>query len=507
MTAELLAALDSLTRPRVLVVGDLILDRYTIGNAQRISQESPVIVLRADQREARLGGAANVCNMLRGLEAEVTVAGVVGEDQSGGEVIGLLRSAGCDCQWVLTDPARPTTVKERFVGRAAARHSNQILRVDSEACDPLPAELEHNLAAQIHERIGQFDIVLVSDYAKGVCSPSLLRVLIDAARGAGAPVIVDPQRGGDWRKYRGATLLKPNRLEAELETGCKINATAAALAAGGRLCRKLDLQMAVITLDRDGMALVGAGGEGRTFPISPRPVYDITGAGDMVIAMLGACLGSGIDAARAVQLANVAAGLEVERIGVAVIPKADIHRELLAHGQPGGRKLVTIDGAAAAAEEHHRRGERIVFTNGCFDLLHVGHVTYLSQAKAMGDVLIVGVNSDTSVKRLKGPSRPVIGETDRAAMLAALAAVDYVIIFNDDTPHRMLHAIRPDVLVKGGTYAPREVVGHEVVTAYGGEVRVAGVVEGISTTNILASLEQKHHAPEQSAAPPLRRAG
>jgi D-beta-D-heptose 7-phosphate kinase/D-beta-D-heptose 1-phosphate adenosyltransferase len=506
VTFDLLSALTSLGHPRVLVLGDLMLDRYTVGNAERISQESPVIVLRADEREARLGGAANVCNMLRGLECAVTIAGVVGDDAAGRELRALLEQAGCDTSLALVDPARPTTVKERFVGRAAGRHRSQILRVDSETCDALPAEIEDRLALAIAEQIVQCDIVIVSDYAKGVCSPRLMRSVIHAARCAGVRVIVDPQRGGDWSMYRGATMLKPNRVETELAIGRKIKSTVDATDAGLELCRKFDLQLAVVTLDRDGMCLVSADGRGEVFPISPRPVYDITGAGDMVIAMLGTALASGIDAAHAVRLANVAAGLEVERLGVAVIPKADIERELVNLGRPGGRKIVTLDAAAGALAEHRRRGEKVVFTNGCFDLLHVGHVTYLAQAKALGDLLVVGVNSDAGVRRIKGPSRPVINEQDRAAMLAALAAVDYVVVFDEDTPHRMLHALKPDVLVKGGTYAPHEVVGHEIVTAYGGRVCVAGVVDGISTTNILASLRHKQPIADDSP-PTLRRAG
>ncbi len=506
VTSDLLQALQSLGRPRVLVVGDLILDRYTVGNAERISQESPVIVLRADEREARLGGAANVCNMLRGLECDVTVAGIVGDDAAGREMTGLLEAAGCDTSLTLADPARPTTVKERFVGRAAGRHRSQILRVDSEVCDALPGEIEDTLVLRMAEQITRFEMVIVSDYAKGVCSPRLMRSLIHAARQAGVPVIVDPQRGGDWSMYRGATMLKPNRVETELAIGRQIKSTDAAIDAGVELCQKFDLHLAVITLDRDGMALVAASGRGEVFPISPRPVYDITGAGDMVIAMLGAALASGIDAAHAVRLANVAAGLEVERLGVAVIPKADIERELINMGRPGGRKILKLDDAASALAEHRRRGEKVVFTNGCFDLLHVGHVTYLTQAKALGDLLVVGVNSDAGVRRLKGPSRPVINEQDRAAMLAAMAAVDYVVVFDEDTPHKMLHALKPDVLVKGGTYAPHEVVGHEIVTAYGGRVCVAGVVDGISTTNILESLRHKQNLAESSPAA-LRRAG
>ena len=251
------------------------------------------------------------------------------------------------------------------------------------------------------------------------------------------------------------------------------------------------------------MALVNRRSEGEVYPINARPVYDITGAGDMVIATIAAAIGSGLSPAEGVQLANIAAGLEVERIGVAAIPKSEIESALRMLDSPGERKIVSLDDATSALSEHRRRGERIVFTNGCFDLLHVGHVTYLAQAKAMGDVLVVAVNSDAGVQRLKGPSRPVIRESDRAAMLAAMSAVDYVLIFDEDTPHKLLHTIRPDVLVKGGTYQPHEVVGHEVVTAYGGEVRVAGMVDGISTTSIVDCLTRNKPPNEQ----PHRRAG
>ena len=491
MTAEtdLIAAFESLKQPRVLVLGDLILDRYTTGDAERVSQESPVIVLRAQQRESRLGGAANVANMLRGLRAEVLVAGVVGVDESGCETTTLLREAGCDCSMVVSDSSRPTTVKERFVGRAAGRHPNQILRVDHEVTDALNAKVQTRLLRDMQRRMELIDAVVVSDYAKGVCTPTVVRETIRAARAAGVPVIIDPQRGGSYEHYRGATLLKPNRLETELATGRKVQSPDDAYAAGQALCRQLELDMAVVTLDRDGMCLVERNGPGGLFPINARPVYDITGAGDMVTAMLAVCLGGRVAPGAAVPLANVAAGLEVEQIGAAVIPRDEILAELHAVKRPGGRKIMTVDAAARAAAAHRLRGQRVVFTNGCFDLLHVGHATYLAQAKAMGDVLVVGVNADAGVRRLKGPTRPVISEADRAAMLAAMAAVDYVVVFDEDTPHRLLHAIQPDVLVKGGTYQPHEVVGHEVVTGYGGEIRVAGVVDGISTTNILESLQ------------------
>lgn len=508
--SDLLATFDQLGRPRVLVLGDLILDRYTFGDAERVSQEAPVILLRAQQREARLGGAANVCHMLRGLEASVTCSGVVGGDADGELVRKLLGEAAVDHSLLLADQSRPTTVKERFIGRAQGKHPHQMLRVDSEVRDPICTRLEDEIIAQILARIAEFDVVLVSDYDKGVCTPRVLRETIDGARRAGVPVLVDPIRSRDYSRYRGATAMTPNRLEAELATGVKIVTTEQAFQAADKLRRELDLALGIVTLDRDGMALVDASGQGSIYPTRPRAVYDITGAGDMALAMIGVSLAAGAPAPDALRLGNVAAGLEVEKIGVAVIPRAEIRARLIEEQAAAERaltaprgavvaprsKILRLDDLARQAAAHRAQGERIVFTNGCFDLLHVGHVSYLAEARAMGDLLIVGLNSDASVRRLKGPTRPVISEQDRAAMLAALAAVDYVIVFDEPTPHRLLHHLRPDVLVKGGTYKPSEVVGHEVVEAYGGKVCVAGLIDGVSTTAILASLGDAGEAPK-----------
>jgi D-beta-D-heptose 7-phosphate kinase/D-beta-D-heptose 1-phosphate adenosyltransferase len=486
---ELLDVLDCLGHPRVLVLGDLILDRYTYGDAERISQEAPIVVLRSTRREERLGGAANVCNMLRGLEAEVVCAGVIGEDEAGRAMQALLAAAGVETSALLADPSRPTTAKERFIGRAQAKHPNQILRVDHEVTTPLATELEDLLIQRIQAQLPTCDVVLVSDYSKGVCTPRVLQAIIDAARKLQIPVLVDPVRDGTFDRYRGATLIKPNRVEAERALGRPIRNPLDALAAGRQVCADYNAQLAVITLDSDGMALVHADGSGDVFPTRVRNVYDITGAGDMVLATLGLCLADGISPQNAVRLANVTGGLEVEQPGVVVLNRAEIRADLVAM-QPGGPKIGDLDTAALRAAHARQQGRRVVFTNGCFDLLHVGHVTYLEESAALGDYLIVGVNSDASVRALKGPQRPVINERDRAAMLAALAAVDFVVVFDEDTPHNLLRAIRPDVLVKGGTYTPEQVVGHEIVLAYGGKVCVTGVVDGISTTRIVESIAQ-----------------
>ncbi|MEQ8785895.1 MAG: D-glycero-beta-D-manno-heptose 1-phosphate adenylyltransferase [Pirellulaceae bacterium] len=499
--SDLLGALERLTRPRVLVLGDLILDRYTCGDAQRVSQEAPIVVLRADERKAQLGGAANVCQMLRGLEATVTCAGVVGNDDAGRQMRTLLKEAGVDCSPIVCDNARPTTVKERFVGRAGGRHPNQIVRVDTECCDPLSATVERKLLDLATEQLAAYDALLISDYAKGVCTPKLLRGLIQAARDAKIPVLVDPRRDGGFDRYRGATLIKPNRAETAAAVGQRIDSGDDAREAGRKLCRRLAVEMAVITLDRDGMALVRHDGTSQLVPTTVRSVYDITGAGDMVLATLGACLAGGVAIEDAVRLANVTAGLEVQRPGTAVVTRDEIQAELASTQRLGSRKVVDCQTAARLAEEHRSRGETIVFTNGCFDLLHVGHLQVLAESAAHGDVLVVGVNSDSSVRRLKGSARPIINERDRAALLAALGCVDYVVVYEDDTPHPLLHAIRPDVLVKGGTYALDEVVGHEVVESYGGRVAVTGTIDGISTTRIVESLNRE--APQASTPSPI----
>lgn len=488
---NLLESLDRLPHPRLLVLGDLMLDRYTWGRTNRTSQEAPVLVLQAERQEHRLGGASNVACMARALEADVTCLGVVGDDEPGRCARNLLHEVGIVTDELLVTSHRPTTLKERFCGRAGSGVSTQMLRVDHEVTTPIERVLEDQLISRLVSLIPQHSGVLISDYAKGVCTPRVLSTAISVARHHHVPVLVDPGRGVELAAYRGATLVKPNRIETELATGTKVVRADDALRAGRCMCEQFDLAMSVITLDSDGMALIERDGTAQVFPTRARSVYDITGAGDMVLAMLGLSLGGGLEPAIAVQLANAAAGLEVDRTGVATLTRDEIRRELTAHQLNSHRKIMGRAALQRDREELRRRGQAVVLTNGCFDLLHVGHVTYLEQAAALGDVLIVAINSDASVRRLKGPQRPVIKEEERAAMLAALGCVDRVVIFDEDTPHALLHAIRPDILIKGGTYQPHEVVGHEIVEAYGGRVEVAGVVPGVSTTQIVQKVQQR----------------
>ncbi len=479
--SHLLQCWNRLGRPHLLVIGDLLLDRYVWGEAERISPEAPVLVLREEEQDVRPGGAANVASFLRGLEAGVSLVGVIGEDAEGRTLRRLLTDLAVDATGVLTVEEGPTTSKQRFVGRTANRQPHQLLRVDRETREPVSAEVETRLIEHIRQQLPECDAVLISDYAKGVCTPSLLRVVIEASRAAGKPVLIDPCRDVDYGRYAGATLVAPNRLAAELWSGQRLCNEAAIRSVAEQLRETLQLEAAVITLDRDGMALA-ADSEAEILPCRPRAVCDVTGAGDMVLSVLGLCTAAGVSIRESLKLANIAAGLEVERFGVEPLSRADITAELAVSNSTIA-KVVTLDGLLPHLERQRRAGRSIVFTNGCFDLLHVGHLTCLQEASRFGDVLIVAINSDESVRRLKGPDRPVIGQADRSALLAGLECVDHVLVFDDLTPLELLQRIRPDVLVKGQT--TQDVIGREVVEEYGGKVCVAGFVEGVSTTRLL----------------------
>lgn len=491
MGFDLIRRVQSLGNPRLLVVGDLILDRYIWGDAERISQEAPVPLLRADTREHRLGGAASVATMLGALGARVRLVGGVGRDPEAGHVRAMLADLAIDDRDLVALDDRPTTLKERYIGRAQDRHPQQMIRVDYETRDPIPAAAEADLIRRLPGAVAASDLVLISDYDKGVCTPNLLRHLIRASREAGVRVIADPIRGHDYSRYQGVHCMTPNRLEAGLATGRTIRTPEDALEAGRTLVDRLGMDAILITLDRDGMALVRADGGSGLIPTRPRQVYDITGAGDMVLSIVGLCLAAGADYDEAAALGNIAGGLEVEKIGVALLSRQEILRDLIDHQRPEAGKR--FDGEALLAEVGRRRdaGRKVVFTNGCFDLLHVGHARLLRQAADCGDVLVVGLNSDASVRRLKGPSRPINPESARAELLGALECVDLVTVFDDDTPMALIEAIRPDVLVKGGDYRPEEVVGREVVEASGGKLILIPLVEGHSTTNLVRKAAER----------------
>jgi D-beta-D-heptose 7-phosphate kinase / D-beta-D-heptose 1-phosphate adenosyltransferase len=494
MSADLIDLVQQLGQPRVLVVGDLMLDRYVWGDAERISQEAPVILLHADRREERLGGASSVATMLRALGARVSLAGVIGTDFDGARLRQMLLDLGVDHEGVVTDAERPTTVKERYIGRAQHRHPQQMIRVDYETRTPLGAVIEKELCTVIGQQVRRADIVLISDYDKGVCTPGLLAYVISAAKARGVRVLADPVRGGDYRKYHGCSAITPNRLEASLAAGVNIQSAAEALEAGKQLCERLDLEAAIITLDRDGMALVHTDGRSDVFPTRPRQVYDITGAGDMVLSVLGMTLAAGSDYAPAIRLANIAGGLEVEKIGVATVTRDEILRDVLrgagaVTGQtPGLEKVLGREALVHELTSRRRLGQRVAFTNGCFDVLHAGHVQYLQEARAQADLLVVGLNSDAGVRALKGDGRPVNDVEARSLVLAGLQCVDYVTVFDEPTPLELIRCLRPEVLVKGADYHKDQVVGAEFVESCGGRVYLAPLREGVSTTRLLEKL-------------------
>ncbi len=488
---DLAELVQHLGAPRILVVGDVMLDRYVWGNAERISQEAPVVLLRADSREERLGGASSVAMMLQALGAKTSLAGVVGRDSDALRVRQILLNQGIDTDGVVADGDRPTTVKERYIGRAQARHPQQMIRVDYENREPIGDAVGREIAAIVEEKLRDTDLVLISDYDKGVCTPEFLGALIAGCHSRGVRVIADPTRGGDYAKYRGCSSMTPNRLEAGLATGRTITTTEQALRAAAELRDRYQLEAGIVTLDKDGMALAHRDGRSAIFPTRPRQVYDITGAGDMVMATLGLALAAGADYDAAIRLANIAGGLEVEKIGVATVTREEILADLfhapfrVGDPLPGASKVLGLPQLLADLEHRRKIGHRIAFTNGCFDVLHAGHVQYLAEARRQADCLVVGLNSDSSVRQLKGPTRPVNPVEARALVLAGLQDVDFVTIFADATPLALIQAVRPEVLVKGSDYQKSEVVGVECVESYGGRVHLAELRNGFSTTGII----------------------
>jgi D-beta-D-heptose 7-phosphate kinase / D-beta-D-heptose 1-phosphate adenosyltransferase len=480
-------------RPKVLVVGDVMLDSYLWGDADRISYEAPVPVLRAQQREMRLGGAGSVLMILTALEVDAIPVWVIGDDREGRSICGLVERLGVSVADVVTVAGRPTTHKERILGRTQSRHPQQLLRVDRECLEPVDGDAESELLRRAERQLRQADLVLISDYSKGVCTPGLVQRLIAEARRLDVPVLVDPGREVDYRIYAGASCMTPNRWEAARASGRTILTPDDGLAAARSLLG-LGVDSVAVTLDRDGIAWAQSGGAGQVFPVRARQVYDITGAGDAVLAALGFAIAMGADWPAAIQLANLAGGVEVERLGVAAISRRDLLGELHGEGLFDDAKIVSLETLTAELDQRRVQGQRIVMTNGCFDLLHPGHVASLQYARRQGDCLVVGLNSDESVTRLKGEGRPIIGQRGRAQMLAALGCVDYVVLFPETSVAPLVERVRPDVLVKAAHYGPDEVVGGELVRSYGGQVVLAPLIDGMSTSQLVRTLQQSRDA-------------
>jgi D-beta-D-heptose 7-phosphate kinase/D-beta-D-heptose 1-phosphate adenosyltransferase len=473
-------------RPTVLVVGDIMCDVYLWGEVERISPEAPVPVFESMGRQQVLGGAANVAANLRALGCGVCLLGVVGADTPGRCVRELLQKQGIDDTWLLEDPGRPTTEKTRLIA-----HQQQMLRLDQESQTPLSSVMVAR-AVKFGERLmAEVDGVVCSDYCKGVCTTSLLEPLFTAARVAGRPVIVDP-KVRDFTRYRGATVLTPNLAEVERASGCPVDDPEMLPKAVDILLHQSQAQAILVTRGKDGMSLFHPPQAPVHIPTRAREVYDVTGAGDTVIATFGMAMFSGFPLVEAAHLANTAASMVVGKMGTAVVAQAELHAALQEEVVPHDRKLLQREELAVVRQYHRHRGERVVFTNGCFDLLHVGHVHYLQQARALGERLIVGLNDDASVRQLKGARRPLVLQDERARILAALACVDYVTMFSEPTPRELITLMQPDVLVKGGDYTPETVVGRDDVEAYGGRVHIVPYVTGASTTAIIDDIVERY---------------
>lgn len=457
---------------QVLVVGDVMLDRYWHGAALRISPEAPVPVVRVDGSDDRPGGAANVALNIAALGSGATLAGLVGTDEAAQLLAARLSAAGVEYLFQEV-PDRPTITKLRVISR-----HQQLLRMDFE--QPFAEADATALAKRAQQLLEPMGALVLSDYAKGaLAQPGLL---IAAARAMGVPVLVDP-KGSDFGRYRGATLLTPNLSEFEAVVG--VCASEAELVARGlALIEDLGLEALLITRGEHGMTLLRPGQTELHLPALAREVFDVTGAGDTVIAVLAAAVAAGEDLPQAVALANLAAGLVVGKLGTAAVSAPELRRAIQID-QGSGRGVMTLELLHGAMADARAQGERVVFTNGCFDIIHAGHVGYLEQARQLGDRLVVAINDDASVTRLKGPGRPINPVDRRMTVLAGLEAVDWVVAFAGDTPEPLLEALQPDVLVKGGDYRKDQVVGWEIVENYGGEVKVLSFFDDCSTTAIV----------------------
>ena len=465
---------------RVLVAGDVILDRYVWGDVERTSPEAPVPVVRLREQTARLGGAANVVSNLRALGAKASLVGVTGSDEEAGELREMLKEIEVSPQGLTPDRGRPTTVKTRIMSLG-----QQLLRMDREECGELNDAVARRVMNRFERRLASAEVVLLSDYAKGVLCDRVCREMIALARKAGKVLVVDP-KGTEYEKYRGASLIKPNKKEAEAATGIKIESLQDLERAAKSVQRRVGSRAVMISRGGEGVSVF----ERRRAPVhlsaEARAVFDVTGAGDSFIATTSLALAAGGSMAESAQLGNLAGSIVVGKLGAATAAPA----ELLGTLQSGGtrEKLRSANQMLREIEALRAAGRKIVMTNGCFDLIHLGHIKFLEQARRLGDVLIVALNSDRSVREVKGPPRPVLDEKERAALIGSLDAVDYVVIFDEPTPERLLKLLRPDVLVKGKGLRLQQVVGRSIVKAYGGRVELLPLLGEMVTEAMIGKI-------------------
>ncbi len=485
MNAHLIETVRQFTNSKktILVIGDVMLDRYLMGNVNRISPEAPVPVVLLKQAEDRAGGAANVAANLSGLGLPTQIIGCFGEDITGEILKRIISESGIGIDHSMTSTSRPTVSKTRVMSG-----NQQIVRIDDESATAFSKDENTQLLANIAKALdAKPAMVILSDYAKGVLSDSTCKTIIENCKKLNIPVIADP-KGRDYSKYKGAYTLTPNKKETAEACGVDINQTEVLLKAAEQLKKILDLDFLAVTRGEEGISLIDDK-QIQHIPATAKKVFDVSGAGDTVIATLAAGLVHGLNPHDALQLANIAAGIVVGKVGTVPVSQTELLKTLVS--EDGQSQIDKICDLAQLTElVHHWKSshQKVVFTNGCFDLLHAGHVTYLEAAKKTGDKLILGLNTDRSVSALKGPTRPVVHEGDRARVLAALASVDAVVLFDDDTPLQLIDAIRPDIIVKGDDYTEDQVVGGTEVKSWGGSVKLIPLVQGRSTSNIIKKL-------------------
>src|SRR6202048_2371211 len=481
---------NAMASQTVLCVGDLMLDEFVYGEVSRISPEAPAPVIAVQRSDTNIGGAGNVARNIASLGARCILAGLIGEDDAATELKAQFSQQSLIETVLICDPSRPTTRKVRFVSEHFSTH---MLRADWELASPASGDIEQKLIDAIVPLLPRADIVLLSDYAKGVLTARVIRNVIDGACKLGKRVIVDP-KSANFAIYRGATLLTPNRKELAEATHSRADTKRSIEDAARDAMQLADCEAMLVTQSEHGMTLVPRKGEAIHVPAHPVRVRDVSGAGDTVAAVLAVALAAGADWETALRMANAAAAVAVSKKGTAIVTSSELRRKILPHAFLAAEEKIIAAGGELAPhlQDWRRQGLRIGFTNGCFDILHPGHVKVLTAARGACDRLIVGLNSDASAKRLKGDGRPVQDERARAEVLAALEAVDLVVIFEEDTPLNLITQIRPSVLVKGGDYAREQVIGHEIVAANGGEIVLVDILEGFSTTSLVRRARESH---------------
>ncbi len=481
-TFDLVQILESMSQTRVLCVGDVMLDKFIYGKVDRISPEAPIPVMQFDHESQMLGGAGNVLRNLTALRVQGSLLSVVGQDESAARIKTLgteLQGAQLD---LVTDAKRPTTLKTRYISG-----NQQMLRVDDESKAALNDLIVEQLCQRAKNLIAKVQAVILSDYGKGTLHPKLITDIIAIAKQQRVPVLVDP-KGTDYSRYRGATILCPNLKELAQGSNHPVDSEENIVKAAKLLIQQLDLQALLVTRSKDGMTLIERDGGVIHLPAQAREVFDVSGAGDTSIATLAAAIAAGASLSDAASLANTAAGIVVGKLGTAVVMPSEIDEALLEQQGRTRSKLFDLPSLLDRVKIWRHQGYKIGFTNGCFDLIHPGHVSLLRQARGGCDRLIVALNTDNSVKRLKGPSRPVQNQDSRVTVMSSMDNVDAVVLFDEDTPMNLLQSIRPDVLVKGADYTIDKVVGADLVQSYGGKIMLAQLEEGHSTTGTVKKI-------------------